>query len=258
MTEAFRALVDDPELDPPLDRAALLIAAHARPEIDVEAQLRRLDDLAALVDEQTVDAVTRVLFSELSFTGNSTSYYDPDNSFLDQVLDRRQGIPITLSILTAEVGRRCGVPLDCVGMPGHFLLRHRADREFFIDPFAGGRRLDLAGCEAIFRNLAGPGAPFSPDMLATSDERSTLARLLNNLKAIYRQRGQVGELAWALRLRCAIPGVPVNDHVELAGVLANLGQYGEAARHCELAATRSPANAAKLLSRAELLQARLN
>ena len=257
-TEAFKALVQDPGLEPPLDKAALLIAAHARPELDVDAQLGRLDHLAAQVGEPTLDGLTRLLFSELAFTGNRASYYEPDNSFLDQVLDRRWGIPITLSIVTAEIGRRCGVPLDCVGMPGHFLLRDRQSHQVYIDPFASGRRLDLAGCESIFRELAGPAAPFSPDMLAVSDTRSTLARLLNNLKMIYTQQGQSSDLAWTLRLRCAIPGVPVNDHVELAGVLANLGQYGEAAEHCEVAAVRSPANASKLLSRAEHLRARLN
>jgi regulator of sirC expression with transglutaminase-like and TPR domain len=153
----FAALVARPDDEIPLDEAALLIAAHARPELDVAAELGRLDELAAGCKEPTVDGVAHHLFDELGFRGNTEQYQDPDNSYLDQVLRRRLGIPITLSVLTMEVGRRLGVLFDGVGMPGHFLIRHRAEPATFLDPFGGGRRLDVAGCRAIFNSLGGTG-----------------------------------------------------------------------------------------------------
>src|SRR3954468_18824427 len=105
-TERLAALVAGPEGALPLDEAAFLVAAHAHPGLDVDAQLRRLDDLAAGVAAPHLDALRRHLFGELGFSGNDVDYYDPANSFLDDVLDRRLGLPITLAVLMMEVGRR--------------------------------------------------------------------------------------------------------------------------------------------------------
>ncbi|HEV7536715.1 MAG TPA: transglutaminase-like domain-containing protein, partial [Acidimicrobiia bacterium] len=153
----FADLVARPDDEIPLDEATLLIAAQARPDLDIGAEQGRLDELAGGCGEATLDGLTRHLFTELGFTGNAERYRDPDNSYLDQVMRRRVGIPISLSVLTMEVGRRLGVAIDGVGMPGHFLVRHRADPVIFLDPFGGGRRLDAAGCRAIFASLGGVG-----------------------------------------------------------------------------------------------------
>jgi len=141
----FADLVALPDDEIPLDEAALLIAAQARPELDVGAELGRLDELAGGCGEATLDGLAQHLFTDLGFHGNTEHYQDPDNSYLDQVLERRVGIPIALSVVTMEVGRRLGVALDGVGMPGHFLVRHRADPATFLDPFDHGRRLDDQG-----------------------------------------------------------------------------------------------------------------
>ena len=246
MTDAsarFAELVARSDEEIPLDEAALLIAAHARPELDIAAELRRLDELAAGSKEATLDGLTHHLFDELGFRGNAEHYHDPDNSYLDQVLQRRLGIPLTLSVLTIEVGRRLGVSLDGVGMPGHFLVRHRADPTTFLDPFAGGRRLDAAGCQEIFGALGGtdPGGRGRPpdsggvsrlewqdSFLAPVGARAILARILLNLQGVFLP-ADLRSAAWLLKLRLAIPGLAVADRLGLARALGSMGQFGSAA-----------------------------
>ena len=116
-----------------LDEACLLIAGHARPGIDIERCLGELDRLAGEVLPPTLDGLVSTLFGGSGFRGNADDYYDPDNSYLDQVLQRRLGLPITLAVLAIEVGRRAGVPLWGVSMPGHFLLRDKVDPSVFLD-----------------------------------------------------------------------------------------------------------------------------
>jgi len=254
VTARFAELVarDDEEI--PLDEAALLIAAHARPELDVAAELGRLDELAASCKEPTLDGLTHRLFDELGFRGNAEHYQDPDNSYLDQVVRRRLGIPITLSVLTMEVGRRLGVALDGVGMPGHFLVRHRADPGTFLDPFGGGRRFDAAGCQEIFTALGGtgPGARGSPpdsggvsrlewqdSYLAPVGARAILSRMLLNLQGVFLP-ADLRSAAWLLELRLTIPGLAVADRLGLARALGSMGQFGSAAAALDRVAEELP------------------
>src|SRR5829696_7811715 len=152
----FLALFSRPDASLPLDEVALCIAAHADPDVDIAANLARLDDLAEKCPAPTLDALVTHLFRTEGFAGNRADYYDPRNSFLHEVLDRRLGIPITLSIVVLEVGRRLGVPLSGVGLPGHFLVRDKVDDRVFIDPFHGGRLLDESACRRLHATLAGP------------------------------------------------------------------------------------------------------
>lgn len=222
----FAALVARPDEEIPLDEAALLIAAHARPELDVVTELGRLDDLAAGCKEPTLEGLTRHLFDDLGFRGNTEHYREPENSYLDQVLTRRVGIPITLSVLTMEVGRRLGVALDGVGMPGHFLVRHRADPTMFLDPFGGGRRLDAAGCRALFTAMGGTG--WEDSFLQPVGTRAILTRMLLNLQGVFLP-GNLRSAAWVLELRLTIPGLPVAERLSLARALGSLGRFGSAA-----------------------------
>jgi len=224
----FRELLVGPEAALPLDEASLLIASFAHPGLDVGAQLTRLDALAEGV-APTLDALRRHLFGELGFAGDADDYYDPRNSFLDDVLDRRLGIPITLSILLMEVGRRIGVPLDGVSMPGHFLVRDKVDHRVFVDPFARGAELDRRGAEARFHGIHGPGAVFDPGFLEPVGRRSIVARVLANLERVAVQRGERSMLAWVLQLRAVLPDADVSDRRRLARVLASSGRYDEAA-----------------------------
>jgi len=220
--ERFAAAVTRPPEAVPLDEAALCIAAHADPTVDVDAYLTRLDDLAGEVHTPTLDGLVRYLYSSGRYHGNTDDYYDPRNSLLHEVLDRRVGIPITLAVLGMEVGRRIGVPLSGVGMPGHFLVRDKVDPTVFIDPFHAGRELDAAGCQALHRAMAGPDAPWDPGYLEPIDRPAIVPRILANLRVIYQRSNQIDSLRWAVRLRCAMPDAPVEDHRQLVRLMAPL------------------------------------
>lgn len=208
-TTRFAALVQQPERSIPLDEVSLLVAAHAYPELDIDAQLRRLDDLAERCYAPTLDALVAHLFIDEGFRGSRTHYYDPRNSFLNEVLDRRRGLPLTLSILTMEVGRRIGVPLAGVGMPGHFLLRDRVDPEVFVDPFANGSMIDRAGCERRFHEVLGPQAEFDDAYLEPVGKHTIVTRLLANLQGLYLRTGDREALGWVQQLVEQLPGAPL-------------------------------------------------
>ncbi|MGH9264742.1 MAG: SirB1 family protein [Acidimicrobiales bacterium] len=255
-TIRFTELVQGPEEDLPLDEAALLIAAHAQPDLDVDAELAVLDGLAAGVPERTLDGWRRHLFVDLGFSGNVKRYYDPSNSFLNEVVRRRRGLPITLSVLAMEVGRRIGLRLEGVGMPGHFLLRHGP--ETYVDPFAAGRVMDREECVERFRAVNGPSLPFEPAYLDPVGPRAILARMLNNLKSVYAARGDIAALSWVFDLRMALPGASPLEGREWARVLGATGRFVEAAKELEALAHLLPEHEEDLLSEAFAFRARLN
>ncbi len=149
------------------------------------------------------------LFRSEGFHGNDVDYYDPENSFLDAVLDRRTGIPITLSVVLIEVGRRLGVPLVGVGAPGHFIVLDQTSGAF-IDPFNGGRILDHDDRTRLY------GA--TP--LESVGPRAIVSRVLANLKGIYTQHGDLDGLRWVVRLRVLFPDVPDEERAQLARLMA--------------------------------------
>jgi regulator of sirC expression with transglutaminase-like and TPR domain len=257
-TARFAALVQGAERELPLDRAALLVAAHAYPGLDVDEQVARLDELAESCFAPTLDALVRHLFVDEGFRGNTEDYYDPRNSFLNDVLDRKVGIPITLAVLAMEVGRRIGVPVAGVGMPGHFLLRDRVDPDVFVDPFARGALIDRRGAEARFHSVQGAGARFDDSFLDPIGSRAIVARILGNLKAAYLQRSDRDALSWLLRLRAEVPGVPPQERAELASVLAARGDFRAAAVELERLAELLPDERERHLAAALRLRARLN
>lgn len=204
--ERFAALLALPDARIPLDEAAFIIAAHADPKLDIDAELAGLDAIADQVRDPTLTGVQRLLFRDLGFDGNRDDYYDPRNSFLDQVVRRRTGIPITLSVLTIEIARRVSVPLWGVGMPGHFLVRDKVDPNVFVDPFNRGRPLDPTTCAKVFRQIHGPFARFDPSFLEPVDRASIIARMLTNLRGIFTKNHDVISLAWVLDLVAELPG----------------------------------------------------
>jgi regulator of sirC expression with transglutaminase-like and TPR domain len=244
----------------PLDEAVLLISARANPALDVAAQLQRLDELASLVDRADASALRSVLFEQLGLRGDREHYDDPANSYLDRVLDRRRGIPISLSVLLIEVGRRCGIHLEAVGMPGHFLVRDPATPDQLIDAFDRGRQLDHAACERLLRAVAGGAAQLTTDMLATTGSWAILARMLANLDRSFEVRQDRKSLAWVSELRMHIPNASPGDRTQLAGRLAALGRFDAAAAVLEEAALAVSAKQvrSRLLHDASALRARLN
>jgi regulator of sirC expression with transglutaminase-like and TPR domain len=185
-----------------LDEAALAIAAHGSTGLDVDLVLARLDDLGARVAEPRRDELCRVLFGEVGLRGNDADYYDPENSFLDRVLQRGVGIPITLAVVMIEVGRRAGVTIVGINSPSHFLVRDETDG-VLLDPFNRGAEVD---------HIDAPVA----------DTLTIVARMLNNLRGIYINRGDIGSLLWVLRLRTLLPGAGPEATYELTRAQARL------------------------------------
>lgn len=198
--ERWKEIAAGPESDIDLVEAALLIAAHEYPQLDVPAYQARMDRISATLKArlrrdigpvESVLALNRYLFEELGFRGNAQEYYDPRNSFLNDVLDRKLGIPITLAIVYVEVGRHVGLALHGVSFPGHFLVKCPArDGVIVLDPYAGGASLSLEDLQQRLRTLRGGAAPpadFAQRMLAAAGKKEILVRMLRNLKGIYQQ-----------------------------------------------------------------------
>ncbi|HTO08355.1 MAG TPA: tetratricopeptide repeat protein [Myxococcota bacterium] len=188
------AALADARID--LAEAALWIAAEEYPELDVPACLARLDDLASAVASRVtrapsalecVERLNDFLYRECRFRGNREDYYDARNSFLNDVLERRTGIPITLAIVWVAVAGRLGVPARGVGFPGHFLVRAGGVEEILVDPFAG-TIVTRSDCEARLRAAAGADVPLDPSLLEPTPPRQVLARVLRNLKQIWLAR----------------------------------------------------------------------
>jgi regulator of sirC expression with transglutaminase-like and TPR domain len=256
ITDRFAELVRGPEERCRLDEGALLIAAHARRDLDIDAQLARLDELAAGCAAPTLEAVTAHLFWDLGFTGDSTDYSNPRNSLLDSVLDRRAGIPITLSVVLIEVARRLGVPLQGVGLPGHFVVRAADDPEVFVDPFHR-TIIDRAGCEKLFATLHGPAARFEPRYLDTVGPRAVIARMVTNLQRSYAGRGDRAGALWAQCLRVLVPGATVQERRRLAAMLAANGRFDAAAMELDAIADDGAGGARDRFA-ARAMRAKLN
>lgn len=187
--------------DPDLAAPALLIARLGYPRLDPAPYLARLEALGEAAADRLaaprtdprgpVDALNRFLFKDEGFSGNTGDYDDPRNSFLNQVLDRRTGSPITLAVVYIEVARRAGIRVDGVNFPGHFLLRFPFGAEdepgkaFFVDPFHGGSILSERNCRALLRRHAGDQVEFDSRLLAPATKQQILVRMLGNLKRLY-------------------------------------------------------------------------
>lgn len=235
----FAALVSRPDDEVDLAAAALLIAAEAYPQLVPDTYLRRLDELAERVRDRQWDAtapvvmlqdVNRVLFEEESFRGNSENYYDPRNSFLNDVLDRRLGIPITLSVVYLEVGWRLGLPLHGVNFPGHFLVRYDGEAlRLLIDPFQGGLVRFEDEAQSLLDHVYGGAVPLQPEYLEQAGRKDILVRILENLKGNYLNARDDARALGALE-RILLIRPDSADHVRDTGiVLTRLGRIDEAA-----------------------------
>ncbi len=219
--ESFESVARGPDARIDLARAALLVAAEEYPRLDLDEYLARLDALAAAVaprlgacaPEERPALLRDYLFREQGFAGNADEYDDPRNSFLNDVLDRRRGIPITLSLVTMEVARRAGLLACGVGFPGHFLARVQGDESQpgqIVDAFHGSI-LSEPDCAELLRRFLGPDAHLVPRLhLRAATPREILVRLLGNLKHLYLRRRDFGRaLACSERILLLVPTAPV-------------------------------------------------
>jgi regulator of sirC expression with transglutaminase-like and TPR domain len=182
----------------PLDRASLAISLEDYPGLDIDLYLRRLDTLAARAivlagtDRSPAnlrECLNDVLFVQEALRGNTEDYNDPRNSFINEVLDRRLGIPISLSIIYIEVGRRMGFDVRGVGFPGHFIVKCGGeDSEFYVDPFNNGRVLTRKDCQELLDRVYGGSISVSQSHFCAMEKKSIITRMLFNLKGLYYQR----------------------------------------------------------------------
>jgi regulator of sirC expression with transglutaminase-like and TPR domain len=217
--EEFRRVVSCPDEGVDLARAALEIAKDDYPDLDVAGYLRRIDQIAVTVVERlgkqttvyhSIAALNSVIFQEHGFHGNRDNYYDPKNSFLNEVIERRTGIPITLSVLYMEVAQRIGLPLHGVSFPGHFLVKYFDERErIVIDPFNGGEVKSTESLGKLLKDLYGDEVALVRDFLEPVTKKQIIRRMLNNLKMIYlREKNFPKGLAVLQRLVILDPASP--------------------------------------------------
>jgi regulator of sirC expression with transglutaminase-like and TPR domain len=197
MSERLRQIVSGPDEDISLAEAALLIAGHGYPDLNVAAYLSRIEELAYMlnlrIDEddsvpERISALNQFLFGDLGFAPNPEDYYDPRNSFLNEVLERRTGIPITLCVIYMELGRKIGLPLQGVSFPGHFLVKCAVpEGAIVLDPYSGGISLGLADLQKRLREVRGGevSRAIVAELLVSASNKEIVVRLLRNLKAIY-------------------------------------------------------------------------
>ncbi len=193
--ERLRQLLREPAQHMDLGRAALALARLEYPDLDEDAYIGMIEHFAAglrrtlpqgATSKEVVAAVSRHLFEEMGFCGNAGDYYDLRNSFLNEVIDRRTGIPITLSIVYLEVARHLELPYYGVGLPGHFLVKYDDGRHrVFVDPFNGGRLLKKNQCQKWLRETLGRRVVLREHDYAAVDKTYIIRRMLNNLRDIY-------------------------------------------------------------------------
>lgn len=215
---AFAKLAALDEAVFPLDRAALTIGLEEFPALDVDAYLRKLDTLAARTEvlvgrdrssSNILECLKEVLFVQEALRGNAEDYYDPRNSYLNEVLDRKQGIPISISVVYIEVARRIDFHVQGVGFPGHFIVKCAAsEREILIDPFNNGRVLTVEDCQELLDRVYGGSVPMQPAYLSPMEKKSIISRMLFNLKGIYYQREEYNKaLSVVDRILTLNPGI---------------------------------------------------
>jgi regulator of sirC expression with transglutaminase-like and TPR domain len=189
----LQVLATDPAADVDLAAVALELARDEYPDLDAGGYLAEFDHLAGRLRPRLrgplcvrVAALTDLLFHQEGFRGDAERYYDPDNSYLNRVVDRRLGLPITLSLLAAAVGTRAGLHVEGIGLPGHFIARAvEGPQVVLFDPFHGGRALSAADCERLVSQATGEPFSASPETLAATPRAAIVRRMLTNLKAVY-------------------------------------------------------------------------
>jgi regulator of sirC expression with transglutaminase-like and TPR domain len=198
--QGFQAEVTQPADRINLTRAALYIAQEEYPTLDPAVYLAQLNIWAQELRDRlppdpyplrVIQTINQYLYEDLGFQGNTEDYYDPRNSYLNDVLSRRTGIPITLSVVYLHLAQRLDFPMVGIGMPGHFLIRPMVNEmEVFVDPFHGGEILFQQDCQARLEHLYGRPVPWQPAFVAAVDHHRILARMLTNLKYIHLHHNQ--------------------------------------------------------------------
>lgn len=238
----------DEQID--LGKAALYIAQEEYPDLDPEEYLNALDAMADELEERlpsqryplrVIQSINEYLYDDLGFEGNTRDYYNPRNSFLNDVIEQRKGIPITLSLVYLEIARRIDFPMEGVGMPGHFLIRPAiAEMEIFVDAFNGGEVMFVDDCQQRLSQIYGQPIKLQMGFLESITTRQFLARMLTNLKLVYLDQQQLEKaLAAVERILLLFPSVATE--LRDRGLLYyQLGQFSQAVKDFETYLTKAP------------------
>ena len=244
-----------------LDCAALHMARDCFPGLPLTRYRRQIDEIAAAVSEERpglsaalrYEAMRAVLVDHCGLRGNEDDYYDPLNSYLNCVLDRRVGIPITLSILWLEVARRLKWPVSGIGFPGHFIVRFDDEEQFIlVDPFRAGRTLSIEDCRRTLDHHFDGRVKFTPKFLEPVGVRTILTRLLNNLRNVYIIHRDWQRVVDVLRRLAAVEPDNLQHREELAGLLYHRGDVRNAYAHLSLCLEQRPDPKSQYLVREKL------
>ena len=236
LNAALQLLARDPQAPLDIAELALQLARDEYPHLDVEAYLAELSAMAQEAGRYLrgpltarVQGLCRYLFHDLGFRGNKKDYYDPLNSYFNQVMERRTGIPITLSAVTMAIAGRCGLRVEGVGLPGHFIVKAvDGEEQVLIDPFHGGRVLTTTDCENLVLQVTGRELAVTQERLQALPLGLMLVRMLNNLKAVYLKRSDMPRAVQVLeRLRQLAPA-DAEVQRDLGVCLLHAGQPGKA------------------------------
>jgi regulator of sirC expression with transglutaminase-like and TPR domain len=261
---ALTLLSREPTAQLDVAELALCLARDEYPSLDVEGYLAEIDAMAREVRqaapggvEAALAALCRYLFHDLGFRGNDTAYYDPRNSYLNEVLDRRLGIPITLSVVAIAVGRRSGMQVEGIGLPGHFIGKVVGQgRQLLFDPFHGGRPLSEEQCEALVERATGAAFHVSPEALEAIALGPLIQRILANLKGAYLREGDFRRVVRVIERLQQLDPSDVQLHRDLGAALLQSGRAGRAIDHLIVYLDRAPDAADADLVRQVLQQAR--
>lgn len=239
----FAAEVAHAEQDLNLARAVLLVAKEEYPQLSVELYLARLDQMAEEVKDRLADEnapvivlgeVVETLFVRRRLRGNRAAYYDPRNSFLNDVLDRGVGVPLTLGIIFLEVAWRLGLPVEGVNFPSHFLVRYRGDAlDLLLDPFDGGRVRFEDQAQELLDQVYGGMVRVQEQFMRRASRRDMLARLLTNLKGVYVNVGDHVRALAAVERLLLIQPTARGENRDRGLLLARMGRRDEATAQLE-------------------------
>jgi regulator of sirC expression with transglutaminase-like and TPR domain len=243
LKEKFRETILEPQARMDLARAALLVSRLAYPDLDEPAVMAKLDVLAARLAARIsgftdigaiAETMSVVLCEEEGFRGNSKDYYDPDNSYLNRVLETKTGIPITLSLVYMEVGRRAGLDVRGIGIPGHFIVGLYGEEDpILMDPFYRGTIVDEKECRRRAAVQHEGALVWNPRFLRPLDEKAIIVRLLRNLRGIYMSIGDDARSFQALEWIIALASNPAAELKTRGAMFERLGAFDFAVKDLE-------------------------
>ena len=250
ITEQLRGVFATPDHRIEIGRAALVIAQLEYPELDVEVWLEKLERFAMEAKERLgeevdprriIEILNGYVFDHLGFHGNHDDYYDPRNSFLNDVIQRRAGIPITLSVIYLEITRKLNLPFYGVGLPGHFVLKYDDGRQVhYLDPFRRGRALSEEDCQEMVHSVRGHDAVLREHSFRGVDNRYMVVRMLNNLLAIYLRRRRLAKAVGVLDMILALVPAAANEVKQRGRLNYELRRWSRAREDFETYLTLQP------------------